>query len=250
MVIPQGRQELFFFATTYTGALFMRKTKFSSVLLASCAYLSALTLSGAAFSGDTYTPPSSPELYEKEPAEGPTAKIRSKVYAGFNLGIGQSQSAGQSGARSAYLLNPKLGYNKVLSTWSLLDVDFSLLGGEFGYSRADVRANYGAMLRVGYGYSLGNHLFGVWKVGVGLFNADYTWRDNGYKAKGHMGTLLQGAFEVLFPLSSGAAVTGGVQWNHFLLSINDVKGDGQAFAVDRDEHFNVFSADVGIRFYL
>lgn len=250
MVLPLGRQELFFFATTHKGALFMRKIRFSSVLLASCAYLSAIALPSAVFAGDTYTPPSSPELYEKEPVEGPAAKIRSKIYAGFNLGIGQSQSAGQRGARSAYLLNPKLGYNKVLSTWSLLDVDFSLIGGEFGYSKADVRANYGTMLRVGYGYSLGNRLFGVWKVGVGLFNADYTWRENGYKAKGQMGTLLQGAFEVLFPLSSVVAVTGGAQWNHFLLSISDVKGGGQTFAVDRDEHFNVFLADVGIRFYL
>ncbi len=233
----------------------MRGSKFFSVLLVNCAFLGPLAAAGTAFAGDTYTPPSSPELYEKEPVEEPAPKVRSKLYAGFNLGIGQSQTTAHpdTGPKSAWVLGPKLGYNKVLSTWSLFDADLSLIAGDIGHSDADIRINYGAMIRVGYGYSLGNRLFGIWKVGVGMFNANYTITDIDFKANNLMGTVVQGAFELLFPISSGVALTGAAQWNRFILPVDTVKGTihGQdiSLKLKDTERLNVWLVDVGIRFY-
>ena len=227
----------------------MRRGRFSELLLVGYIGLGSLIAAGTAFAADGYTPPSSPELYDKEPVEGPVAKIRSKVYGGFNLGIGQSQSAAQGGPKAAYIMGPKLGYNKTLSTWSLLDVDASLLTGEVGYSKANMHVNYGLMFRIGYGYSLGNHVFGIWKLGVGLCNADYTWNFNGFKRKGLMGTVFQGAFELLFPVSTAVAITGAAQWNRYVLDVGDVSNGPTSLAINQTERLNVWLADVGVRLY-
>jgi hypothetical protein len=199
-----------------------------------------------------YRPPSTPELYEKEPAPGPAPKIPSSLYAGFNLGIGQSRPSGTGNDKGAYLLSPKIGYNKTLTTWSLFDADLDFLYGNIGHSAANITIDYGALLRVGYGYSLGNRVFGIWKAGLGIYNADYALTsDTAYKAKGILGSVYQVAFEALFPITSSVALTASAQWNYFALSVNQVKSGALTKPPANDEErIQVILADVGIRVYL
>ena len=204
---------------------------------------------------DGYEPPNTPELYEKNP-DGPGQKVDygSNFYLGFGLGLGQSQSnADKANPIASYNLDIEVGYQSKLQSSRLIESSITFFTGKAGHSRAEVDIGVGFLARLGYGYKIGNNLWGVWKAGGGLVSGMYEGKTaDGFKVENEdsiSGTMVQGGF-YLISEQSALSYYGGLKWTYYnfgLSSATYTDASGQEQEIDENIGVSVPELEIGAR---
>lgn len=118
-----------------------------------------------------YQIPTSEPLYEPGP-RGALVDFGSHVQAGGLLSFGLSSSPGSDPVTSM-LVGGQVLYRAGMTSWSRFEAGFQLLSGVAGYEEADINVSGLALAKVGYGYSIGNGVFGTFGVGFGASVAGF-----------------------------------------------------------------------------
>lgn len=97
------------------------------------------------------------------------------VGIGGGFGFAKERDGDESGIVAGGFLEPS--YTMMLDPWSIgefsLEVGSGKIDYESGNQDVEIGLNYMAMLQAGYGYSLGDNLFTIFKVGAGPASADF-----------------------------------------------------------------------------
>lgn len=184
----------------------------------------------------------------------PVDKNVSGGYVGGQLTLGQAVKVGDTSPGTAYLVGVDVGYVMKRDTWNRIE-----LGLEVATGKAEYRdKQYGAgvdfdldlklvtMLKAGYGYSLGDHAFGLFRVGVGIAQADLEGKANGatLDAGSASGTAAMIAYDVVFPASDALDFTVGASYRIMSFNFDDIQGN------DGDVQVNLPAIYAGARFRL
>lgn len=109
----------------------------------------------------------------------PVDKNSSGAFAGAQLLFGQARKVGESSPGPAYLLLADLGYGMKRDTWNRIEMGVELGSGKASFKDknydidVDLDLDLSMMLKAGYGYSLGDHAFGIFRAGLGIVQASY-----------------------------------------------------------------------------
>jgi hypothetical protein len=202
-----------------------------------------------------YMPPDSPELYDSNRAPGQKVDYGSHFFAGIGGGFGQSQ-ASQEGALSqgSGLVRAELGYVLNMRATTRVETTVSYFAGSIGHSRARMDMNMGLMIGLGYGYQIGNRLWGVVRAGAGYALADFSGKTKDglqIKAKepvtGPMGHL---GYYAISEVGSELSFFGGLQWNYFSMSLIDgsiVDEAGGSQPISDNYGISMPGVEVGLR---
>ncbi len=156
------------------------------------------------------------------------------LYLGTGIGFGQTYSSeDNTSAGLGYHLGLDLGYVKELNSWSRIEIALALYFGAVGYSfdkepKSTVDINLlGVMFDFGYAYSLGNGLFGIWKMGLGPVSGDYSQAfDSGIQVDSQnrgTGLAYQLGLYLVGPVMPHLDISGGLQLTQYNLSYSKLK---------------------------
>ncbi len=109
-----------------------------------------------------------------------TEEVRTKqghfsVGIGAGFGFAKERDGAESGIVAGGYIEP--GYTIMLDPWSIGEFSLEVSSGKMDYDgpgneAAELSLNYMALAQAGYGYSLGDNLFTIFKVGAGPASAD------------------------------------------------------------------------------
>jgi hypothetical protein len=177
-------------------------------------------------------------------------------YAGLALNLGQAHGVGADGNGTSYLMGADIGYVLPRDTWNRIEFGLELSTGKAEYDLklsnqdADVDINFGlvALAKVGYGYSLGGHAFGMLRLGFGIANGDADVSSPALKAAGLSadqgdfdGTVAMIGYDAVFPATSNLDFLVGINYRIYTLDFDDAATDGNA-------QVNVTSVNAAARF--
>lgn len=153
--------------------------------------------------------------------DAPVDRNNPGPYLGLNLNFGQAQKAGGSSGPGAYWnAAGEMGYVFKRDTWNRIEVGLELgTGGMEFKDRDQINGNVSidlksyAMFKAGYGYSLGGHAFGVWRLGAGLAFAELDGPAS-LTDKGNGITALVG-WDAVFPASEKLHLIGGFNLRYY-----------------------------------
>lgn len=180
-------------------------------------------------------------------------------YVGANFGIGQSFASHPGSPGIAYDMSVEPGYSIPLGSWARAEASLEAGFGQSGYrasgSELDEKLTFTTMSimpKLGYGYSLGNDLFAVWKIGVGPSTLKYSGKDkNGNTFSGNnLAVGIRSEFIVVLPASSILDFTAGAKVTHLSSDLGDtsVTTGGVTTTVDLGSlNLNIFEAVLGMR---
>lgn len=141
----------------------------------------------------------------------PVDKNHSGPFVGGDFSIVRgSTTEGQTGFGYGGALN--LGYVVKRDTWNRFEFGIELgsdrldLGGKAVDGDVAFNTNFLAMIKGGYGYSLGGNAFGVWRLGVGLAETQIGDKD-GSKGDGFVARL---GWDAVIPMDHAMSFVVGV----------------------------------------
>ncbi len=170
-------------------------------------------------------------------------------YAGLALNLGQAHGVGSDDNGTAYLMGADIGYVMPRDTWNRIEFGLELSTGkaEFGDSGSDAELDFGliAMGKVGYGYSLGGHSFGMFRLGFGIANGDAEVKQNGLTsdAGDFDGTVAMVGYDVVFPANDNLDFLVGVNYRIYNVSFDDAPAGS-----NDDTQINITSVNAAARF--
>jgi len=227
----------------------------SRLLLISLFSLEALALAPHAWAAGDMLQPNEIQTHgiEANPAND------SGMFLGGGVMFGQTYSSEpRSSAGLAYFLNIEPGYQARTGSWNRLEVS-----GDFLFGHVDVRTPaevlgkvsiplaYGFLARLGYGYSIGNHSFGMLRIGVGPMLGKLEAHTGGVRVESDSsisGLAAQLAWEMVGPINDTLDWTGGLSLTHMQFDVGKVQESGGAsYDVSRDLVLNVPTAQIGLR---
>jgi hypothetical protein len=178
-------------------------------------------------------------------------------FLGLGLGFGQVKSTETGSSPGiATLFNIEPGYNFARDSWSRLELSLQLFSGvlttrqkEGRLGKGTFSVGLGSLARIGYGFSLGKSLFGVFKFGAGPVMAKAEFEDDGVKGKSDTmtGIMAQLGYHFLMPANDTMDFTGGFSWSHVQFDVDEIDVDGDKFKVDRVFLLNIPQIELGAR---
>ena len=186
----------------------------------------------------------------------------SGVFVGFGGSIGQGRTTEASTPGVAFLAHVEPGYQVSTGSWSRLELSLDLFSGVVNYRLPDSHAVggkvsypglFGAIAKAGYGYSLGDNMFGVLKFGVGPVFAGVsidTPAAGTAKADGLTGIAWELAWDAVAPINRTLDFIFGVSWQQLQFDVGKLKSQGVSYNFDRTMIVNIPSVDLGLRFRL
>ncbi len=149
------------------------------ILLGVAGLTLAGTLTAQKAMAEEYTPPSTPELYDKNeplvPLYVKVKKVKSHSYLGLGTGFGSSNLNGGNGnPKASWDIVGEAGYVKAVSSWSRADFGMEVFHGQIGNSKNTMNIKIGGLAKLGYGYNVSENLYALLRFGYGLALADYT----------------------------------------------------------------------------
>lgn len=187
----------------------------------------------------------------------PTANSGPFIGAGPVFGQARTTEEGASPG-TAVFLNFEAGYQARRSGFGRLEFSGQLFSGQASFRPQDgdgetnVPVGFGLLFKGGIGYSLGQTLYGVMRVGLGPVLAKIEAHpDGGGKFTSDSTTGLAGylGYGIVAPFTDSLDFTGGFSWTHYQLSVDKLKdSDGNKYDFDRTVILNVPAVDLGIRF--
>lgn len=161
----------------------------------------------------------------------PVDKNDSGLYIGGQVRGGQSYRPGGGGsAGAAFGGGFEVGYVMPRDTWNRVEVGAEFLLTEYNFSVDDrfldevdikVSKSPSFLVKFGYGYSLGQHTFGVFRVGAGLARADVELGDLTSEATGIQGML---GYDFVLPAADIFDFVTGVDFRAQQYDIDDING--------------------------
>lgn len=155
-------------------------------------------------------------------------------FAGLGLSLGQAHGVGADSNGLGYLLSADVGYVMKRDTWNRIEFGLELSTGkaEFGSETNGIDVDYAvdikfaAMLKAGYGYSLGDHAFGIFRGGFGIVNADAKAKGGGasFDFGSSSGTVALLGYDVVFPASETLDFLVGANYRIINLNFDDIQG--------------------------
>jgi len=151
----------------------------------------------------------------------------------------------------AMLFSFEPGYQVNRGSWNRLEFSGQIFAGQAEFGKTDINVGLGLLAKLGYGYSLGDKLMAMFRVGAGPVLATFKNRDNAESIESDgtlMGLGLQGAWQLVFPMSDALDLVGGLSWTHMQFNVDDVKGSGgEKYSLDRQVIANTQTLDLGLR---
>lgn len=147
---------------------------------------------------------------------------------GLNLNFGQAQKAGGSSSPGPFWsAGVEAGYVFKRDTWNRMELGFELATGGLEFrdrdqidSKLSIDLKTMAMVKAGYGYSLGGAAFGVWRLGVGMAFAELDTntglRDDGSAIAASLG------WDAVFPASDRLHMIFGFNFRYFNFSWDEI----------------------------
>lgn len=179
------------------------------------------------------------------------------VFLGANLGLGQARENSADGSGIHYSSMLELGYVAKRDTWGRIEFSLGLELSEsdlrdLGVRGQDVKVAFGpaVIAKLGYGYSLGSHTFGVWRIGVGLGSASYDGKvsTKRYSADDEV-LLAQVGWDAVFLMSRNVSLTAGLYFRHTSSNFGVIEKDNGQIDVGSVE-FNSLALQFGGRYQL
>jgi hypothetical protein len=139
-------------------------------------------------------------------------------YVSADLGFGEAFNNGGGSPGVAYNIKAEGGYIASRDSWSRVEFGLGILMGGTSY-RADVDGESlkytttlgpGMLLKLGYGYSLGEKMIGLWRVGAGLTSGSTSAEGS---SESFLGPMIAVGYDLIvqtegnFDLLAGAEVT-------------------------------------------
>lgn len=190
------------------------------------------------------------EIQTTGESSNPTNDSGGFIGGGFAFGQARTTEDGVNPG-VAMLLSVEPGYQVNRGSWNRLEFSGQFFTGKAEFGSSDVNIGLGVLAKIGYGYSLGDRLIALFKFGAGPVLASFETKAGTEKVKSDgtlMGLGLQGAWQMVFPMSDAMDLTGGLSWTHIQFSVDDVKdSSGTKYALDRQVIANVPALDIGLR---
>jgi len=193
-------------------------------------FLTAVSLSGGALA---------------EPSE-PVDKNTSGPTLGVNMAFGQATASGGKGPGIIWFMGVEPGYGAARDTWNRVEPSFEIGAGyaefkvkddEFtGTSKAPIKLF--ALAKVGYGYSVGQHSFAIWRLGVGPALMDFKQSVNGVNRKASdtvSGFMARAGMDFMMPVAEGFDFLMGGHYNYLTFSVDELEG---GYPLDRSFQVN------------
>lgn len=189
------------------------------------------------------------------------AAANNKNESGFYLGggvlLGQAYKSGGSSPGVAALVLIEPGWTARRDSWNRLETSLEFGFGQLtfrkdgdGNPKVTMPLNGVVLAKLGYGWSLGDSLFNLIKIGVGPAIADYEAKADGstVKSDGSLtGLVAMASYDLVVPMGSGFDITGGVRFTHMAFDLDDVKVDGQKASAGESVNLNIPAMTVGLR---
>ena len=219
-----------------------------------------LTVTPALFAaGDMLTPD---EVSHTGVSSKPTND--SGVYLGAGLTIGQGRTTDSGSTPGvAFLAKFEPGYQASTGSWSRLEVGAELFSGSVSYrlpedqplgGKADLSGLYGAMAKIGYGYSLGDDMFGIVKAGIGpvfaTFGIEPSTASGKAKSDRLTGLAWTLGWDLVAPVTHKIDFTAGISWTQFQFDVSSVNLNNVNVHVGRTMLANIPAAEFGLRLRL
>ncbi len=174
-------------------------------------------------------------------SEDPVDKNTGGGFVGAQVVVGEAFKVGDSSPGTAFLVGIDGGYTVRRDTWGRIEFGLELDTGKATYKdkdndyRADLDLDLVAMVKAGYGYSLGNHVFGVLRVGVGVAQASLDAKPvgaakiDGGKSSGVASMI---AWDAVFPANDALDFNIGVSFRMIQFNFDDLPNDTGSFQVN------------------
>ncbi|NRA65027.1 MAG: outer membrane beta-barrel protein [Pseudobacteriovorax sp.] len=156
----------------------------------------------------------------------PVDKNKKGVYAGGSLRFGQSFQAGTGSSGATFGAAGEFGVILPRDSWNRIEI-----GGEFGTTSLGFKDESGekvtvdalpvALVKFGYGYSLGNHAFGMFRLGAGLGVGELEQGDFTTDATALVGLI---GWDAVFPATDHLDFTVGVDYRMHDVSLDSANG--------------------------
>lgn len=165
-------------------------------------------------------------------AADPVDKNFGGPYAGAQFVLGQGQKVGNSASGPAYLIGADVGYGIKRDTWNRIEIGLELDKGKASFTdkttAGDIKVNMDLdsviMIKAGYGYSLGDSAFGVFRIGAGIVEASYDGKIGGNKFDGgtSSGVATMIGWDTIFPASPTLDFVFGASFRFFNFTFDDL----------------------------
>lgn len=186
-------------------------------------------------------------------SSNPTNESGGFVGAGLTFGQARTTEDVSPGVATLFFFEP--GYQVNRGSWNRLEFSGQVFAGRASFGDSDVNVGLGLLAKIGMGYSLGDRLMAMFKLGAGPVMATFKSEidtGTGTETVESDGTLmglgLLGAWQMVFPMSSALDLTGGLSWTHMQFNVDDVKSSGTKYKFDKQVIANVPAVDLGLRF--
>ncbi|MBF0440795.1 MAG: hypothetical protein HQK54_02710 [Oligoflexales bacterium] len=154
----------------------------------------------------------------------------SGAFINGGINFGQVYSAGDSYPGIGVLFTFEPGYTSAQNPWNRLETSLEFGMGQITYKRkgndamVELPINLSALAKFGYGYSIGNHSFGVLRAGAGPIFAGYKEKLEGVPAKTKtltgFGALL--GIDAVVPMSDELDFIGGFYIKYMTFSGSNI----------------------------
>ncbi len=156
----------------------------------------------------------------------PVDKNQSGPYFGGAAQFGQSFQAGSGNPGAAFSLGAEAGFVLKRDTWNRLEI-----GGEFSTATLNYEAEGGydvsiaafpqVLAKFGYGYSLGEHVFSVFRVGAGMGIGKYEINSRTTDATALIGML---GWDAVVPVGDYFDFVVGANYRIHKFTVDDLEG--------------------------
>jgi hypothetical protein len=182
------------------------------------------------------------------------------MFVGFGARFGQSYSTDGSNPGMGVLATVEPGFISRRDSWARFELSAEVSGGTMSFTKddsADTKVDVTTMptviAKAGYGWSLGESVFSVVKVGLGPSMATFEADADGFKysSDGSLsGLAYLASLDAVFPISSMADLVGGLSVTHYSFDVSKVKlkdGGAKIDAPDESLMINMIGAQIGAR---
>lgn len=177
----------------------------------------------------------------------PVDRNYSGALLGGGLYFGQAMPVGEGSSGMAWFAYMEAGFGRAADTWNRFEGSLELATGSVKFSPevngVKVKNTYDVTMQImakgGYGYSLGSHVFSMFRLGAGTAFGEI-------EADGFAGSVDANSFvgqlgwDVIVPMADRMYLDGGLNWR--FMTVNPDKG--------KDFQVNIPLVKIGMRFLL
>lgn len=171
--------------------------------------------------------------------------------------LGQAKDNSDSSAALATGAGLDVGYILKRDTWNRIELSVGIEWmkarlGDLGDRGTDISVvtEPAAFLKAGYGYSLGSHAFGIWRLGIGFGKAAYegVFQEDSFSAESDA-FLAQLGWDAVFPISTNLSLNGGLLIRHVSADFGSLEQKAARLKIGSVD-YSVWAAQLAVRWQL